>query len=122
MSADNYYFVSKNENGKFEVSHRFASMHYSDEVDPNEPPMEAYGMDGNSEGWRLRGDSQHEGTVFATIEEATAAATRRPDWVERPPNPRSVHATLTEALMQAHKYVSEDYVVEYGVILQEGLV
>jgi len=123
MSADNYYFVSKTEvDGKqvFAVSHRFASTYYSDEV--TEPPREAYGMTGNSEGWRLDGDSANAGRVFATIEEADAAATLRPDWIVAPPKNRSVHDTLEEAIIQAHKNVEKDMVVEYGVIVQEGLL
>lgn len=120
MSADNYYFVSKTEDGKFAVSHRYASIYYRDEC--NVAPMEGSGYSGDSNGWRIVGDKANEGKVFATIAEAELAATRRPDWLENPPTPRSVHDTLTEAVMQAHKYVKEDYVVEYGVMVQNGLL
>lgn len=122
MSADNYYFVSKLENGKFAVSHRFASIHYVDEFDSGEAPMEGYGFNGDANGWTIQGDSANEGKVFITLDEAQLAATRRPDWIDPAPEPRSIHDTLTEAVMQAHKYVSEDYVVEYGVAIQSGLM
>jgi hypothetical protein len=120
MSADNYYFVGKTEDGKFAVSHRFASIYYADECD--EPPMESYSMVGDSEGWQLPGDSKVGDKKFATQDEALSNATRRPDWIVEPPDPRSVHDTLEEAVMTAHSYVQQDYVVEYGVVIQTGLV
>lgn len=118
MSADNYYFVAKTDKG-YEVSHRFASVTYADE---GYIPMEGYGFTGDQDGWTINGDEMNDGKVFATMDEAVEAATRRPDWVADNPEPRSTHSTLEEAVLQAHKYVSEDYVVEYGVCVQKGLV
>lgn len=126
MSADNYYFVSKTEEGKYAVSHRFASVYYADEFDPGEAPMEGYSFKGGKAGWSIRGDSANAGRIFPTLDEAVAAATRRPDWIEPPPIPRSTHPTLEAAVMQAHLYVHQDSMngipVEYSVCIQTGLI
>lgn len=122
MSADNYYFVSKQADGKFAVSHRFASGYYEDEFADREPPMEAASVHGDKDGWQLIGDTQNIGIIFQTYEDAMAAATRRPDWVEPAPAPYSLHATLEEAVMAAHRCVADDQVVEYGVVIQSGLM
>ena len=120
MSADNYVYVGRSEDGKYAISHRCASMHYKDEE--TEAPMEAYGIDGDQEGWRLRGDSVHGDTVFPSPEAALAAATRHPDWLVDPPAPRATYDTAEQALIGAHQYVAELHVVEYGVVVGEGVL
>lgn len=120
MSADNYIFVSKQADGRFAVSHRYASVYYEDECD--EPPTEGYSFTGSNGGWTINGDSKNKGVIFQTLEDAEKAATRRPDWIVAPPSSRSVHDTLEEAVMAAHKYVSLADVVEYGVIVQANLL
>jgi hypothetical protein len=120
MSADNYYYVRKNEKGKYDVSHRFASVYYSDEM--LEAPMEGYGFSGGQNGWTIQGDSANEGKVFSSLDEAQKAATRRPDWIVPPPKSVGEFDTLQEATMFAHKCVQNDYVVEYGVIIQPDLL
>lgn len=117
MSADNYYFVSKTDDGKFAVSHRFASIYYRDEE--VSPPREYTSVTGTHKGWSVNGD---KGPWFASADEAIRSSPEHPEWIVDPPQPRSTHDTLAEALMTAHKYVSEDYIVEYGVCVQEGLV
>lgn len=121
MSADNYVLVNKTPDGRFAVSHRFASCYYSDEID-GEPPFEYSSLEGTAEGWRARGDSNLGDQVFETIEELNAAATRRPDWVENPPNPQETFDDPQEAVMFAHRFVKELDIVEYGVIVGEGVV
>ena len=121
MSADNYYFVSKTDDGKFAVSHRFASTYYKDQVG-DEVPAEAYAFEGDKDGWKARGDSKLGDKKFATYEEMEANLTRRPDWIEEPPKTTAIFDTLEEALLAAHRYVAKDEVVEYGVIVQEGLL
>jgi len=123
MSADNYYFVREREDGKFDVTHRYASVYYADEMAPGEYPMEGHGFNGDADGWTIPGDSRNVGRVFATLEEAEEAATRRPDWIEYAPLPADEDfETLEEAVLFAHRCVANASVVEYGVIVQDGLL
>ncbi len=52
ISADNYIYVGKTDGGKYAVSHRSASAHYSDEVD--ESPREYDSLVGTSKDGALQ--------------------------------------------------------------------
>jgi hypothetical protein len=79
--------------------------------------MEGYSYTGSQEGWTIDGDTANEGKVFATIKEAEAAATRRPDWIVDPPEDRYVTDDLLDAVRYAYKWLHKEYVVEYGVTI-----
>lgn len=96
MSADNYYFVAKTADGKYTVSHRFASVYYSDEGHTVESLREWY-------------DACEPGKYV--IDE---------EWICEPPAPLSLHETLEEAVMRAHRFESDQW-SEYGVRIQDGL-
>lgn len=117
MSADNYYFVRKRNDGKFDVTHRFASAYYADEVSSDQP--QDVWLEGNAEGWKIRGEDK----IYPTYEDCQNAIPRIPaDWIQEIPPQEKSFDTLEEAIMFAHKCVKEDYVVEYGVIVQSGLL
>jgi len=117
MSADNYYFVRKRNDGKFDVTHRFASVYYADEVTP-ETKQDVW-LEGNAEGWRIRGQDK----IYPDLESAENAVPAIPaDWIETVPPAEKSFDTLEEAIIFAHKCVEEDYVVEYGVVVQNGLL
>ena len=122
MSADNYVYCArlKDDPAKIAVTHRFASVYYSDQCD--EPPMEAFCVEGTSEGWKLRGDSVHGDRFFSTYEELEAAATRRSDWIVPPPEPIEVFTDVGKAVAFAHVYASTLAVLEYGVMVHESVV
>ena len=119
MSADNYIFVSKNNEGKYVVSMRFASTFYRDEC--STPPMEGYGFTVTIKGWTIEGDSANEGRVFESQEEAEAAATRRPDWIVDPPTGRTFDNPI-EAILYAHKWYEDEMIVEYGVSIHPDVL
>lgn len=122
MSADNYLFVRRlADNGKFDVTHRSASAYYADEVDVNNPPKEDVWLEGDSEGWRIRGESK----TYKTYEEVHAAIPTVPrDWINDAPPPQDQqYDTLAEAMIAAHREVkASSYPIEYGVSIQEGLL
>ena len=117
MSADNYYFVRKREDGKFDVTHRFASVYYADQV-TSQTKQEVW-LEGNSEGWKIKGQDE----IYPDLESCEAAIPSIPeDWIEEIPPAEKSFDTLEEAVMFAHKCVKEDYVVEYGVIIQSEIL
>jgi hypothetical protein len=82
MSADNYLFVrQRKSDGKFDVTHRHASVHYRDEI----------------------GGFLPKGNVWISDRD-------------------ECYDTLAEALLAAHKEASEMDILEYGVIVQKGLI
>lgn len=117
MSADNYILVQKTADGKYSISHRFASSYYNDEV--SEPPREYHCLTGTSKGWSVCGD---DGPWFETQEEAIQSSPLRPDWLVDPPTPYKICDTPVEAIKAAHEWKQELPVVEYGVEVAKAVV
>lgn len=120
MSADNYLYVRKLPNGMYDVTHRFASLYYRDEH-PNGNPKQDSWICGDERGWYIR---FHEEKIYPTYEEAYAQVPDVPDdWFsdDVPPN-TTQFTTVESAVMAAHRLIRSLEVVEYGVIVQEGLL
>lgn len=123
MSADNYIYVRKRDDGDYGVSHRCASVYYEDRFDDPRGPMECDYIQGDAEGWHLHGDSNiPETTKFPTVEDAENAATRRPDWLIMPPLDAMVSEDAANAIVLAHKWIRAIGIVEYGVIVSDEVL
>lgn len=120
MSADNYLYVRKVEEGHYDVTHRFASCYYRDEHTDGNPREDCW-YEGNSEGWKLRGG---DGTIYAKLEELQASIPLvSDDEMIDVPQAEVWYTTLEAAVMAAHKELQEtEYPIEYGVSIQRGLI
>lgn len=96
MSADNYYYVRKREDGKFGVSHRFASIYYADEGHTVESLQADY-------------DSSEPGKYV--VDES---------WIHPVPPDLAIEASLYSALRAADRLEADSW-AEYGVTVQSGL-
>lgn len=105
MSADNYILVRKRDDGRFGVSMRFASVYYRDEIDVE---------------WDKRPRSQAQYTGTGPVDEFGFAPIPD-DWIADAPDDHLVFDTTTDAILAAHKWEREEYIVEYGVTLGAGV-
>ena len=101
MSADNYLYVRKREDGKFGVSHRFASCYYADEGHTVES---------------LRMTNEQEVALGGRAYAIDGT------WIADPPEDRyGVFDTAEQALIAAHKAEERGW-TEYGVAIGEGVL
>lgn len=104
MSADNYLYVRKRDDGRYGVSMRFASGYYRDEIDPDDWPQDQA---------TYTGSGPVDELGFAPIPE---------EWVEDAPDDRyGVYDTAAEALNAAYREESDSW-CEYGVSIGDGVL
>ena len=97
MSADNYLLVRKRPDGRFGISHRFASAYYTDEGHTVESLQESFDLCG--EHW--------------VADES---------WLCPPEKDIEIHDDATDAILAAHRLHCKFAVVEYGVQIGEGVL
>lgn len=95
MSADNYIYVRKRRDGKYGVSHRFASGYYEDE------------------GWTVE-ELQADRPEYV-VDESWIIPYRAEKDIEVYPNPG-------EAILAAHRMYDREAIVEYGVRIAPGVL
>lgn len=100
MSADNYIYVRKRPDGRYGISHRFASGYYADEGHTVESLQEWY-------------DECEPGKYVIDS-----------DWIipENAEKDIEVYDDPREAVMAAHRMYEREAVVEYGVRIGEGIL
>lgn len=88
MSADNYIYVRKRRDGKYGISHRFASGYYEDE------------------GWTV--EELQDDLPEYVVDESWIIPYRAEKDIE-------VHDDPAQAILAAHRMYERETIVEYGV-------